>query len=233
MTIRSVLLLATLLLGFSAFAAPPAPGIRLGIVDAVPARLSAAFGSAIDRAPAPTVRDDWQLGQVAVDDAVQRLLALGYEASAVTLPPSLATRAERGGALQTGLAEVRLDERFSRELADWMKQEKLDGVVLVRSLQRPLTPGGPAEAGHGIARRGDGTVAYANLAPLLISGASPRLDGAPQCLVTAPVERSLVEKPKSLAGLAPLGPKLEDVLRRAVDGALIRAGVMQGDAACE
>jgi hypothetical protein len=233
MTIRSVLLLAALLLGCPAFAALPAPGARLGVVDALPARLSAAFGTAIERAPAPTVRDDWQLGQVAVDDAVQRLLALGYEASAVTLPASLATRAERGGALQTGLAEVRLDERFSRELADWMKQEKLDGVVLVRSLQRPLTPGGPAEAGHGIARRGDGTVAYANLAPLLISGASPRLDGAPQCLVTAPVERSLVEKPKSLAGLAPLGPKLEDVLRRAVDGALIRAGVMQGDAACE
>ncbi|MBN8728831.1 MAG: hypothetical protein J0H15_14170 [Xanthomonadales bacterium] len=233
MTNRAAPLLAALLLACPAFAALPAPGARLGVVDALPARLSAAFGTAVDRAPAPTVRDDWQLGRVATGETVQRLVALGYQASAVTLPRPLATKAESGGALQTGLADVRLDERFSRELADWMKHEKLDGVVLVRSLARPLTPGGPVEAGHGIARRGDGTVAYANLAPLLISGATPRLDGAPQCLVTTPVERGLVEKPKSLAELAPLGPKLKDVLRRAVDGALVRTGVMQGDAACE
>jgi len=233
MTIRSVLLFAALLLGCPAFAALPAPGARLGVVDALPARLSAAFGTAVDKAPAPTIRDDWHLGRVAVEETTRQLAALGYQASAVTLPPSLAARAEGGGALRIGLADVRLDERFGRELADWMKQEKLDGVVLVRSLARSLTDGGPVEAGLGIARRGDITVTYANLAPLLISGTTPRLDGAPQCLVTAPVERSLVEKPKSLAELAPLGPKLEDVLRRAVDGALVRAGVMQGDAACE
>jgi len=206
---------------------------RLGVVDAITPHLSAGFGNATLAAKAPTIRDDWKLGAIAQDEAVQRLAALGYRASAATLPADLAGVVRRGGALRTSASSVRLDDTFARSLARWMRDQKLDGVVVLRSLAGPLEIGAPAQSGYGIARRGDGSVAYANLAPLLVHGTPPAIAAAPQCLVTAPVERASIEKPRTLAELAPLGPTLKDVLRKAVDGALIRAGVLSGDAACE
>lgn len=206
---------------------------RLAVVDAITPHLSAGFGSAMLAAKAPTIRDEWKLGAVAQDDAVQRLAGLGYRASAATLPADLADVVRRGGALRTSASGVRLDDAFARALARWMRAQKLDGVVVLRSLAGPIEAGAPVQSGYGIARRGDGSVAYANLAPLLVHGAPPAIASAPQCLVTAPVDRALIEKPTKLAELAPLGPTLKDVLRKAVDGALIRAGVLSGDAACE
>jgi len=206
---------------------------RLGVVDAIAPRLSAGFGRATLAAKAPTIRDDWKLGAVARDEAIQRLAGLGYRASAAMLPADLADVVRRGGALRTSATGVRLDDAFERSLERWMRERKLDGIVLLRSLAGPLETGAPAQSGYGIARRGDGSVAYANLAPLLVHGTPPAIASAPQCLVTVPVDRALVEKPAKLAELMPLGPALKDVLRKATDGALIRAGVMHGDAACE
>jgi len=206
---------------------------RLGVVDALAPRLSAGFGTARDAAKAPTIRDDWKLGAVAQKQAVMRLSALGYRASAAQLPAALADTVRRGGALHTRGSGVRLDDAFARSLQRWMREQKLDGVVVLRSLSTPLEAGQPAQSGYGIARRGNGSVAYANLAPLLVHGRPPMIAAAPRCLVTAPVELTLIARPKRLAELAPLGPTLEDVLRKATDGALIRAGVLRGDAACE
>lgn len=206
---------------------------RLGVVDAIAPHLSAGFGNATLAATAPTIRDEWKLGAVAQDEAIQRLAGLGYRASAATLPADLANVVRRGGALRTNAAGVRLDDAFARSLARWMRKQNLDGVVVLRSLAGPLEAGAPAQSGYGIARRGDGSVAYANLAPLLVHGTPPMIASAPLCLVSAPVDRALIEKPKTLAELAPLGPTLKDVLRKAVDGALVRAGVLSGDAACE
>jgi len=206
---------------------------RLGVVDALAPRLSAGFGTATDTAKAPTIRDDWKLGAVAQDEAIRRLVERGYRAGAATLPTDLADVVRRGGALRTSGTGVRLDDAFARSLARWMRTQKLDGVVVLRSLAGPLESGAPAQSGYGIARRGNGSVAYANLAPLLVHGTPPAIAAAPRCLVTAPVERTLIEKPRTLAELAPLGPTLKDVLRKAVNGALIRAGIMTGDAACE
>lgn len=51
--------------------------------------------------------------------------------------------------------------------------------------------------------------------------------------MTATLEREQLANPRTLADLAPVAPVLEQVLRSAVDGALIRAEVMPGTAACE
>lgn len=226
----------SLLLAFAATAAAAElpSGARLGVVNGVTPRLSAGFGTAMNAAQAPTVRDEWHLGAVAQEQAVARLSALGYHASASQLPPALADRVRGGGALDVGGMEVRLNPAFAKSLGRWMRQQKLDGVVVLRSLARPLAQGAPPQSGYGIARRGDGSVAYANLAPLLITGtAMPKIDSAPQCLVTAPLDAAQVASPRKLADLAPLAPVLKDVLRKAVDGALVRSGVMPGEAACE
>lgn len=218
----------------SAAAADLPRDTRLGVVDALAPRLSAGFGAAANAAKAPTIRDDWHLGAVAQEQAVTRLSALGYQASAAELPAPLADTVRRGGALDVRGVEVRLNSAFAKSLGRWMKEQKLDGVVVLRSLARPLAQGAPAQSGYGIARRGDGPVAYANLAPLLITGSvTPKIDGAPQCLVTAPLDAAQVAGPKTLADLAPLAPALKDVLRKSVDGALVRSGVMTGEAACE
>lgn len=207
---------------------------RLGVVDAVAPRLSAGFGNAANAAQAPTIRDDWRLGAVAQEQAIARLSALGYHAAASRLPAALADRVRRGGALDVGGVEVRLNPAFAKSLGRWMQEQKLDGVVVLRSLARPLAQGAPPQSGYGIARRGDGSVAYANLAPLLITDAAmPKIDGAPQCLVSAPLDAAQIATPRKLADLAPLAPILKGVLRKAVDGALVRSGVMPGDAACE
>lgn len=207
---------------------------RLGVVDAVAPHVSAGFGKTAAGVQAPTVRDDWRLAAAAQEQAIARLSALGYRATASRLPPALADRVRRGGALDVGGMEVRLNAAFAKSLGRWMREQKLDGVIVLRSLARPLADGAPPQSGYGIARRGDEPVAYANLAPLLVTGAAtPRIDSAPQCLVTAPLDAAQVAGPKKLADLAPLAPVLRDVLRKSVDGALVRSGVMPGEAACE
>lgn len=206
---------------------------RLGVVDGIAPHLSAGFGAAVDAAQAPTIRDEWKLGAVAQQEAVTRLSALGYRATAAQMPDQLTETVRNGGAVRTQGTGVRFDDAFARSLERWIRQQKLDGVVVLRSLSTPLEAGKPAQRGYGIARRGDGSVAYANLAPLLVYGKPPKIAAAPRCLVAVPVERALIAHPKALAELAPLGPTLEDALRKAVDGALIRAGVAHGDAACE
>ena len=229
--LAAVLLNLALATGANAASLPG--NARLGVIDAIAPHLSAGFGAAANAAKAPTIRDEWKLGTVAQEQAIKQLDALGYHAAAASLPASLADTVRLGGAVKVNGPDVRLDTAFARSLARWLKEQNLDGVVVLRTLSRPLAKDAPAQSGYGIARRGDTPVAYANLAPLLISGAPPTIVGAPTCLVATPVDASLIATPKKLADLAPLGPTLKDVLRKSVDGALIRSGVMQGDAACE
>ncbi|MCK9537591.1 hypothetical protein [Dokdonella sp.] len=219
---------------FAAGCATSLPGdARLGVVDDLAPRVSAAIGSAATQAPAPTVRDDWQLGTVAQQQAVARLSGLGYRAEATHLPAELAATISRGGALRTDFAGVRLDERFASALADWMRTQGLDAVLVLRSLPRALAPGAPVEAGYGVARRGEASLAYANLSLLLVEGAGPTLRAAPQCLATTPVDGAAIAGTRTQAELSPLLPAVREVLRQAIDGVLIRAGVLQGEAACE
>lgn len=235
MSRRAAPILIPLIFAATAAAAAELPkDARLGVVDALAPRLSAGFGTAANAAKAPTIRDDWRLGAVAQEQAVTRLSGLGYRASAAELPSSLVDTVRRGGALDVSGLEVRLNAAFSKSLGRWMQEQKLDGVVVLRTLSRPLAQGTPVQSGYGIARGADGSVAYANVAPLLVTGAvTPKIDGAPQCLVTAPLDAAQVAGPRKLADLAPLAPVLKDVLRKSVDGALVRSGVMQGEAACE
>ncbi len=229
-----LVLIAGLAFTTTAAAAGLARDARIGVVDALAPRLSAGFGPALEQPLAPSVRDDWRLGAIVREAAVTRLDELGYRASASELPRALADTVRRGGAVDTGMSSVRLDARFARELGQWMRSQQLDGVLVLRTLPHALAAGAPAQGGHGIAPRGQASVAYANLAPLLLSNAAaPTIAAAPTCLVTATLEREQLANPRTLADLAPVAPVLEQVLRSAVDGALIRAGVMSGTAACE
>jgi hypothetical protein len=228
--------IATILLSLVAAAASATSlpsEVRLGVVDALAPRLSAGFGKAASADRAPTIRDEWQLGAVAREQTLARLNAQGYRAQAVRLPAALEQAVRSGGALETHGSSVQLTTKFGRDLDRWLRAQQLDGVVVLRSLARPLEAGAPAQNGYGIARRGQTPVAYANLMPLLIHGSPPMIAGAPQCLVSVPVDSALIATPKALGELAALRPALEDALRRSIDGALIRAGVTSGEAACE
>lgn len=230
---RRCLGILVLVAAASAQAAELPRAARLGVVDAIAPNISAGFGEGASAARAPTVRDQWRLGQVAQEETIARLNELGYRSSAVSLPSQLADTVLRGGALQTFANSVRLAPVFGKDLDRWLRTQDLDGIVVLRSVSRPLEGGAPTQSGYGVARRGDTPVAYANLAPLLISGSPPTIAGAPHCLVTAAVDPLLVARPKTLGDLAPLRPAVEDVLRKSVDGALMLSGVMPGAAACE
>lgn len=228
-----VALLTSFALSSSAMAAALPKDAKLGVIDAIAPHLSAGFGKAADAARAPTVKDQWQLGEIARDQAIVRLKEQGYRADAVTFPADLARVVRDGGAFEVQGSYVKLAAAFGNDLDQWLKAQKLDGVVVLRSLARPLAKDEPPQSGYGIARRAAAPVVYANLAPVLLTGSPPTIAGAPQCLVSAPVDAALIDKPTSLQELAVLRPALESVLRQSVDGALIRAKVMPGDAACE
>lgn len=190
MSRHPLLLFAGLAFVLAASAAELPPNARIGVVDGLPPRLSAGFGSALERHPAPTVRDEWQLGAVARSQAVERLAERGYRVSSATLPAALVEQVRRGGALVVGSLDVRLDTRFARALGRWMRAQQLAGVLVLRTQPVALAPGAPMESGHGIAARGDDSLAYANLAPLLITdAAAPAIHAAPRCLVTASLQR--------------------------------------------
>ncbi|MEO7063900.1 MAG: hypothetical protein ABI082_09060, partial [Dokdonella sp.] len=157
---------------------------RLGVVNAIAPNISAGFGEGASATRAPTVRDQWQLGKIAQDETIARLNERGYRSTPVSLPSQLADTVLRGGALQTSANSVRLAPAFRNDLDRWLREQELDGIVVLRSLSRPLEDGAPTQSGYGIARRGNTPVAYANLAPLLISGSPPTIAGAPHCLVT-------------------------------------------------